>query len=201
MVDIKRYTCGDCGKAEGENHEPGCDQEKCPFCNGQLLSCDCCYKLLGYNFDHAKEFCGLPRDVYEHGMTKKDSKRWEKLLAKKGYIPFLEFPLLCAKCGEVFPEMFMDSEWDTRLGKHSRIMLCRGCYNILKVVGIESVEFPKTICARCGETEPENAIEPTDAWWLVSMKHLSTVDESTKRVLCRCCYETILKFLNLGGHK
>lgn len=34
-------TCGDCGAEEGQFHAhfPLCDQEKCPFCLEQLLSC------------------------------------------------------------------------------------------------------------------------------------------------------------------
>lgn len=35
------YKCGDCGAKEGEYHSDGCDIERCPKCNGQLLSCDC----------------------------------------------------------------------------------------------------------------------------------------------------------------
>lgn len=34
-------SCGDCGCYEGELHEDYCDQERCPICKGQLLSCDC----------------------------------------------------------------------------------------------------------------------------------------------------------------
>ncbi len=34
--------CGDCGAEEGQfhNHFPICDQEQCPFCLTQLLSCE-----------------------------------------------------------------------------------------------------------------------------------------------------------------
>lgn len=37
--------CPDCGVAEGGMHHPGCDQEVCPQCLGQLISCSC---LTGY---------------------------------------------------------------------------------------------------------------------------------------------------------
>lgn len=40
-VDEPNATCGDCGNHYGEQHEAGCDVERCPACGGQLLSCDC----------------------------------------------------------------------------------------------------------------------------------------------------------------
>ena len=36
-----RRRCHDCGVAAGGVHHPGCDQELCPKCNGQLIGCDC----------------------------------------------------------------------------------------------------------------------------------------------------------------
>lgn len=33
--------CGDCGVRPGQPHHPGCDQEECPRCHGQIISCDC----------------------------------------------------------------------------------------------------------------------------------------------------------------
>ena len=36
-------NCHDCGCAPGHFHHPGCDNEMCPRCGGQLLSCDCNY--------------------------------------------------------------------------------------------------------------------------------------------------------------
>lgn len=34
-------TCHDCGAPYGGYHHINCDSETCPFCGGQLLSCDC----------------------------------------------------------------------------------------------------------------------------------------------------------------
>lgn len=33
--------CHDCNIVHGGNHHPGCDVERCPRCDGQLISCGC----------------------------------------------------------------------------------------------------------------------------------------------------------------
>lgn len=38
--------CGDCGVTPGGYHHPGCDQEICPACGRQALSCDCADGML-----------------------------------------------------------------------------------------------------------------------------------------------------------
>jgi len=37
----RRDPCPDCGCRPGEVHKPYCDQEVCPRCGGQKLSCEC----------------------------------------------------------------------------------------------------------------------------------------------------------------
>ena len=70
--------CHDCAVEEGQQHQPGCDWEECPFCGWQLISCDCCYRML--DIDENEE------PTYSPGLNDEQSEAWEKLLKEKGYI-------------------------------------------------------------------------------------------------------------------
>jgi hypothetical protein len=41
MTDRERRNCPDCDAEPGAFHVLGCDVEQCPYCGGQLISCDC----------------------------------------------------------------------------------------------------------------------------------------------------------------
>jgi len=73
-------TCYGCGVEAGKFHEPGCLREECPFCHGQLVSCDCCYEHL--KLDPEQE------PTYSHGLNEEQQKEWDKILREKGLIPY-----------------------------------------------------------------------------------------------------------------
>ena len=98
--------CHDCGAVEGQYHHFGCDMERCPFCGRQLISCHCCYELLGVDVSEGTW-------TYEHGLTDEQEEKFLEMCEEKGRVPWVQVPVLCALCGEVFPQMFSspDDEW------------------------------------------------------------------------------------------
>ena len=86
---MKERTCPECGVPIGKYHVPGCDAEICPFCNNQLISCDCCYEQLGLiDMKKYPDTDGLPPDIFKNGLTNKQEKEWDKILKEKGLIPY-----------------------------------------------------------------------------------------------------------------
>lgn len=117
--------CHDCGAKEGEYHLPGCDMEKCPFCGGQLISCNCYSTLLNIDISEGTW-------AYKHGMTNEQEQEWDKMLKEKGLIPYVQMSVLCELCGEVFPDFFTvpDKEWKKYvIPSLQDKVLCIDCYN------------------------------------------------------------------------
>ena len=129
--------CHDCKAEEGQYHEFGCDMETCPFCGGQLLSCDCCYKQLRLQdyYTNGDKYHGLTKDVYENGLSQEQEKEWEAILEKKSRIPWVEIPNQCRLCGKHYPEIFMDDDWEKYvIPPLQKDELCSSCYEKMKLL-------------------------------------------------------------------
>jgi hypothetical protein len=62
-------------------------------------------------------------------------KRWEEALNRKGRVPYIEYPNVCAKCGARWPEFFRvpDPEWDRYIQIDMRnTVICRPCFDEIK---------------------------------------------------------------------
>lgn len=134
---MKQIVCHDCGAKEGEVHAYGCDMERCPFCGWQLISCDCAYRMLGLEdrWTYGPETNYLPQEIYENGLTPKQAKQWLTFLKNKGRRPYIRWPLICARCGELYPEFFQipDEEWERYIDpSERRKILCWSCYLEIK---------------------------------------------------------------------
>jgi hypothetical protein len=139
MRRMSDKTCNDCGAKEGELHHLGCDMERCPFCGHQLLSCHCMYEKLNlidsskYSYDTGF----LPPEIYYNGVTNELYERWADILNTKGRVPYISYPLMCAKCGELWPKFFRvpDKEWEYYIQLNQRrSIICEKCYDEIKIL-------------------------------------------------------------------
>ncbi len=146
-------TCHDCGAKEGELHDFGCDMERCPFCGGQLITCGCIYIRLGYDYQpqtwnfqtnqmEGHPTNGLPEQVYQVGVSDEESLQWQNLLDEEGRVPYIVWPCVCARCGELWPEFFMvpDTIWNkyVQIAERNKI-LCHDCFQeIVTLVDADS---------------------------------------------------------------
>lgn len=160
-------TCHDCGAQEGQIHERGCDMERCPFCGGQLIGCECSYKHFGYEIDRDKPLSGLPREVYENGLPDEQADEWERVLERKGRVPYIRWPVLCAYCGKAWSEMFWvpDKEWKKYVQKSMRRkVLCRPCYDHIKSLIDAGEEAERAAEAMLADVAAKQDDREPNAW-------------------------------------
>lgn len=134
-----RQKCHDCGALEGQVHQPGCDMEVCPFCGRQLITCNCAYNFLGIldTKKYGPETSFLPPEIFENGLTEEQIERWNQILIEKGLIPYIRYPIICARCGKLWPEFFRvsDEEWAHYIQPDKRDeVVCLECYEWIKQV-------------------------------------------------------------------
>ncbi|MCP3140346.1 ankyrin repeat domain-containing protein [Pyxidicoccus xibeiensis] len=92
MSRPKKVTerCRDCAVAGGKLHEPFCPQERCPYCGGQLASCDCIFDVLQLDDAERRAVDEYVDDTVEplRGIM----ERWWAALESKGRRPFQPLP-------------------------------------------------------------------------------------------------------------
>lgn len=105
------FECPECGVSEGQVHKHGCQSELCPFC-GRVFAPEvfgCC----------------------EYEVTSKDLEK----IGRR--IPYIEYPIFCAKCGQMYPEFFLvsDEEWKHYIQPDKRdSVICQECYTEIKAL-------------------------------------------------------------------
>lgn len=85
-MDAARNPCRACGCNPGALHEWFCTKEECPFCHGQLASCDCIYRELKLSDEERTAVEEFIDDSVEplRGIV----ERWTRALEAKGRIPW-----------------------------------------------------------------------------------------------------------------
>ena len=79
-------VCPDCSCSIGELHDMFCTKERCPFCQGQLVSCECISKVLALSEAEVRYVDEYIDDELEP--LKGINERWVKALEAKGRVPY-----------------------------------------------------------------------------------------------------------------
>ena len=79
-------NCHDCGAGIGALHDRFCSVERCPFCSGQLSSCECIYTVL----ELSDAECDIVGDYEDDSVDPLKSivSRWVSALDDAGRVPY-----------------------------------------------------------------------------------------------------------------
>jgi hypothetical protein len=93
LPDLSEWeaTCPDCGHENGKLHELFCTKERCPFCGGQLISCNCMLSVLNLREEERRIVEEYIDDSVEP--LKSILENWQQALNKKGRVPYHAMPL------------------------------------------------------------------------------------------------------------
>ena len=125
--------CRDCQAEEGSFHDFFCTKERCPFCFGQLASCDCIRTVLKLSPEECTTVDEYVDDFVEP--LKSIVARWRRALEAEGRLRFVFAPNLCRRCGKVDPELFRveEAEWRKVIPANlSEAIFCKACYSFLR---------------------------------------------------------------------
>jgi ankyrin repeat protein len=157
-------TCPDCEVPSGQLHDLFCTKERCPFCGGQLISCDCIRKVLRLSEEER-----LALDVYVDDSVPPLSdvmRRWREALNQKGRVPFEAFPddpIRAAYRGDVAAlSRFLDDGFPINAGNEV------GYTALMGASRGESVEMIQMILSRGGQAALADKRGYTALHWAVA---------------------------------
>lgn len=127
----------ECGALEGQLHEEGCRWELCPFCGAtEAGGCECIYDHLGLRRRvHSPEHEYLADEVYSNGPSASQEAAWRARCAERGRLPYVYAPQSCARCGGLWPDLFVvqDRAWEYYAGPALRTsIICEACFRTLR---------------------------------------------------------------------
>lgn len=141
--------CLGCGVIEGQFHVFGCVSEICLFCNELSAYCDCMYEHFNLVDESLyPDYPHIPLELLENGFPREMIDEWELHMMQSGRYPFILYPDICCRCGEVNPKPWKKKvskeEWQTyvELEYQTRAM-CEECFEVIKELTNSFYEYPE----------------------------------------------------------